>query len=427
MRGASREDAKFFWSGGPVEIAPRTWFVSRFSGITAFETDEGLVLVDSGLKIMAADLAATLRTVTKAPVHTAIFTQGHTDHAFGLEAFLMPGQPRPRIIAHRAMPARFERYARTAGYNAAINARQFGGTVRAANEDGYKTFGFPALPPDTLYDQRMDITVGGLSFQIHHCRGETDDHSWIYCPKRSVLCPGDLMIWAVPNAGNPQKVQRYPWDWAAGLRAMAAVAPASLCPGHGGPVVNDPALCRRILLETADFLEAIVTRTLAVMEQGAPPHVDIVQAVELPVSDSPWLQPVYDDAEFIIRTVIRYFGGWYSGRPGELKPAPRAALAGEIAALAGGAGALATRAEALVTAGDMRLACHLADFALEADPGNAAVQAAAARVYEARAESETALMVINIFNSAAAYAREGLPHTIVPEIGFRGTKARSPR
>ena len=31
--------ARFFWSGGPVEVAARTWFVSFFSGVTAFETD----------------------------------------------------------------------------------------------------------------------------------------------------------------------------------------------------------------------------------------------------------------------------------------------------------------------------------------------------------------------------------------------------
>jgi hypothetical protein len=28
MAGKSPEEAKFFWSGGPVEVAPRTWFQS---------------------------------------------------------------------------------------------------------------------------------------------------------------------------------------------------------------------------------------------------------------------------------------------------------------------------------------------------------------------------------------------------------------
>jgi glyoxylase-like metal-dependent hydrolase (beta-lactamase superfamily II) len=407
MRGKSPEEAKFFWSGGPIAVAERTWFASQFSGCVAFETDEGLVLVDTGTKQFAPMLAAMLRQQTQAPVHTAIYTHGHVDHAYGLPAFLMPGQKPPRVIAHSAMPARFARYAATAGHNAALNARQFGGTVEAQSSDAYKAFGQPPIPPDTLYDERLNITVGGVAFELHHCKGETDDHTWVWCPSRRVVCPGDLFIWAVPNDGNPQKVQRFAWERAKGLRAMAALSPNALCPGHGGAVVGDAKKIAHMLTETADFLDTVVARTMAAMEKGSPPHVDIVTSVDLPKSDSPWLQPVYDDTEFLVRNVIRFYGGWWSGRPSELKPAPRAKVANEIAALAGGAKALADRAEMLAAAGDYRLASHLADYALEAAPGDVDVQKKVAAVYDKRAESEQSLMAINIFNSAAAYARAG--------------------
>jgi len=408
MAGKSPEDAKFFWTGGPIEVAPRTWFQSMLSGVTGFETDAGLVLVDAGLKQLGPRLAAMLRQKTQAPVHTAIFTQGHVDHAFGLRAFLAPGQQRPRILAHRAMPARFRRYELTARFNAAINARQFGGSVsRAESGAEFDNFRSPELAPDTLYDEKILVTVGGVGFEVHHCRGETDDHSWVWCPERRVLCPGDLFIWGVPNAGNPQKVQRYPWDWAAGLRHMAALGAHSLCPGHGGPVVSDAERIRRMLAETADYLDSIVEQTIAALNDSAPPHVDIVHRVTPPKTDSPWLQPVYDEAEFIIRNVIRYYAGWWSGRPSELKPAPRGGVAGEIAALAGGAAALLARAEALARQGDLRLACHVADYALEAAPKDPAVQQGVAALYEQRAQQETSLMARNIFRSAAAYAREG--------------------
>ncbi len=409
MRGKSPEEAKFFWTGGPVEVAPKTWFASQFSGCTAFETGEGLVLVDTGTRQFAPALAQMLRQKTSAPVHTAIYTHGHIDHAYGLPAFLVPGQKPPRVIAHSAMPARFARYAATARHNAALNARQFGGTVEAQSSDAYAAFGAPPVPPDTLYDDRLSITVGGVKFELNHCKGETDDHTWVWCPERRALCPGDLFIWAVPNDGNPQKVQRFPWERAKGLRAMAALAPNAFCPGHGGPVVNDGAKIVRMLSETAEFLETVVQRTLAAMEAGSPPHVDIVNSVALPKSDSPWLQPVYDDTEFLVRNVIRFYGGWWSGRPSELKPASRASLAGEIARLAGGAAALSLRAEEIAATGELRLACHFADFALEADPADKAVQERVAAIYDKRAENEASLMATNIFNSAAAYARAGRP------------------
>jgi len=413
MRGKPPEEAKFFWSGGPVELAERTWFNSLFSGTVAFDTDEGIVLVDSGLVQLGPTLAGMLRQKTQAPIHTAIFTQGHVDHAYGLEAFLVAGQPAPRIIAHRAMPRRFARYARTAGHNAALNARQFGGTVAVAEEkpDQFKSFGsgYPALQPNLLYDERIDIVVGGVTFEIHHCPGETDDHSWIFCPERGVLCPGDLFIWGVPNSGNPQKVQRFPSEWAAGLRKMAAREPRSLGPGHGGPVVDDPALIRRMLLETADYLDSIVEQTIAAMNKGSPPHTDIVHQVALPKTDSPWLQAVYDEGEFIVRNVMRLYGGWWNGRPGDLKPAPREKLAQEIAGLAGGAVALAERARTVADGGDMRLACQLADYAVEASPGDAKVQEIAAALYDRREGEETSLMAKNIMSSAAAYIRQGRP------------------
>ena len=405
MAGASPEEAKFFWTGGPVEVAERTWFASALSGVTAFDTDEGIVLVDSGAVSFAPDLSKRIRSVTDKPIHTAIFTHGHVDHAYGLSHFLREGQKAPTVIGHSAMLERFGRYARTSGLNTAVNARQFQG--KADSGLGGVAFDAPAILPDTLYDDELTVVVGGVTFELHHARGETDDHTWVYCPSRGVLCPGDLIIWGVPNAGNPQKVQRYPWDWAHALRAMAALSPRSMCPGHGGPVVDDPDLVLRILVETADYLDAVVSRTIAALDAGGPPHVDIVRMVELPSTDSPWLQPVYDEGEFIVRNVIRYYGGWYSGRPSELKPPMRESLATSIVELAGGVQELLVRAEA---SPDLAVACALADYAIEAVADDPDVCQSVAEIYERRADAESSLMAINIFRSAAAYAREGRPY-----------------
>ena len=273
----------------------------------------------------------------------------------------------------------------------------------------YDSFKLPPLMPDTLYDEDLIFRVGGVTFEVHHCLSETDDHSWVWCPDRKVLCSGDLIINALPNAGNPQKVQRYPWDWAAGLKRMAALNPQTLCPGHGGPVINDPKKIQRILLETAEYLDTIVQRTLDAMAAGAPPHTDIVRSVTLPTSDSPWLRAIYDEGEFIVRNIIRFYGGWWNGRPSDLKPAPRAQLASEIARLCGGAEGLIARAQELAKAGDLRLACHLADYAMEAKPDDKSIQTAVSDLYLKRAEGEAGLMSENLYRSASVYAKEGRP------------------
>src|SRR5262245_6616022 len=92
--GKSPEDAKFFWTGGPVEVAPRTWFASIFSGSTTFETDDGLVVVDAGMARLGPGIASLIRQKTAAPVHTAIYTHGHVGQGYGLKGVVL-GEPAP--------------------------------------------------------------------------------------------------------------------------------------------------------------------------------------------------------------------------------------------------------------------------------------------------------------------------------------------
>ena len=71
-----------------------------------------------------------------------------------------------------------------------------------------------------------------------------------------------------------------------------------------------------------------------------------------------------------------------------------------VTTLFGGANALAQRAVAVLD-DDVRVACHLAELAVQAEPDNAAAHEARAHVYQARRNQETSLMAKGIFGSAA--------------------------
>ena len=101
------------------------------------------------------------------------------------------------------------------------------------------------------------------------------------------------------------------------------------------------------------------------------------------------------------------YGGWYDGNPAQLKPARDALVASELASLSGGALKLAERARELAET-DARLACHLAEFAMQAEPDNKAVHALRAEVYQRRREGETSLMAKGIFGSAANQSKQQL-------------------
>jgi alkyl sulfatase BDS1-like metallo-beta-lactamase superfamily hydrolase len=109
---------------------------------------------------------------------------------------------------------------------------------------------------------------------------------------------------------------------------------------------------------------------------------------------------MYDEPEFVVRNIWRLYGGWYDGNPANLKPAREAALATELAALAGGATRLAEHALAVADR-DIRVACHLAEYAVQAEPDNAHAHAIRAEVFQRRRDGETSLMAKGIFGYAA--------------------------
>jgi alkyl sulfatase BDS1-like metallo-beta-lactamase superfamily hydrolase len=388
--------------GGLAEVTDRTAFVAAFSNSAVLDTDAGLVVVDTSSTEMSGRVHESIRAWSTAPAHTIVFTHGHVDHVFGVERYeadnQQAGVAAPIVVGHEAIAARFDRYVETAGYNEIINGRQF-------QIPGY-TWPRDWRYPDLTYHDHLDLEVGGERFELHHARGETDDHTWVFVPGRRVLCAGDMFIWASPNCGNPQKVQRYPLDWARGLRAMAACGAEVLLPGHGLPITGADRV-RAALTDSAELLEHLYTEVLTMMNAGA--RLDeIIHTVHAPqhLIEKPYLRPIYDEPEFIVHNVWRLLGGWYDGNPATLKPAPDATVALEVAALAGGADALARRALEVAEAGDLRLAGHLAEWASLAAPEDRAVHAVRAEVFERRRAAETSTMARGVFGGAARESRE---------------------
>jgi len=129
-----------------------------------------------------------------------------------------------------------------------------------------------------------------------------------------------------------------------------------------------------------------------------------VHAVRPPaeLADCPYLQPVYDEPEFVVRNIWRRYGGWWDGNPATLKPAAESTLAREVVGLAG-AEALVERAEHLLDRGDdeaLRLAAHLVEWLVLARGDSARVHEIRARVYAARVAAERSTMAKGVFGWA---------------------------
>ena len=164
-------------TGEYEEIADGVMFYRWFANVTAAKTREGLVLIDTGGYFNQDATVKLIRHFSPDRVNTAIYTHGHVDHACGMPAIVADAQKnkvaRPRVVGHRAVAARFDRYKRTGGYNTVVNTRQFNRPAAWPTEYVY---------PDTYFDTQLNVVAGDHKFECHHARGETDDHCWVYHP-----------------------------------------------------------------------------------------------------------------------------------------------------------------------------------------------------------------------------------------------------
>jgi glyoxylase-like metal-dependent hydrolase (beta-lactamase superfamily II) len=182
-------------------------------------TDAGVIVVDPGASVQSGEMVLRqLREVTDKPLIAVLNTHVHGDHWLGNQAMRAeaPGVP---IYGHPNMIAAIEDGAGTEWIDRMLRATEGA------------TKGTEAVAPNKAVDDGDELSIGGLTFRIHHF-GHQHTHTdlMISVPERSLLFLAD-------NANNGRIVRMDDGSFTgliAGLERLRDEVEADvLIPGHG--------------------------------------------------------------------------------------------------------------------------------------------------------------------------------------------------
>ncbi|MFX0081850.1 MAG: alkyl sulfatase dimerization domain-containing protein [Candidatus Hodarchaeota archaeon] len=326
------------------------------AGCAWVETTEGVVLIDT---IARVNVAKEVFKRIKGTIKYIIYTHGHGDHTGGTAAYL---KDNPEIIASKYLPDRFEKYKMLAPHRAHTSAVQFNiPEIVRPREFVYPTKTF-------LGD--MTITLGDKTFELHAVRAETDDAVWVYVPELKAAFIGDLIIYGLPNIGNPWKPTRFALDWAKALEAVRAENPKYIfCNGAGYFYKGTKA--RTILDYNIEAIHSLHDQVVDHINKGT--HItEMIHKIKLPdhLAKTPYLGPYYSRVEFFVFNVYRWYHGYFDDNPAHLLPRPEKEVMGELYNLIGDSDKILKRAQELFDQDQVQLALEVLDVLIQASPEN---------------------------------------------------------
>jgi len=354
-------------------------------------TDEGRVVINTGMGFEAPVHKRNYDAVDDGPVRYILLTQAHVDHVGGVDLFREEGteivaqegnttyQDEDGLLrrvrggrsgfAFAATIARAGEYAKTSGLNAAAQARP---------------------TPTRTFSDRYDFELGGIRFELLHVPGgETAESMVVWLPQHRICLAGNLfsaLFGHVPNLVTIRgdRYREAP-VFIESLERVLALEPELLLVGHGPPVEGADRI-RWELERLRDAVRFLHDETVKRMNDG----VDVWTAMrEIRLPDELAIGEGYGMLSWCVRAIYENYLGWFHHQSTtELYPVPATSVHADLVDLVG-PDALAKRARERLDAGSPVEAIHLAEIVLNVDGEHpAALDACIAAHRQLEAESD---------------------------------------
>ena len=262
-------------------------------------TDAGVVIIDAGPDTAAPRVKEEIARETDQPIKYIIYSHGHIDHIGGAPVYV---DHHPEVIGHENIIPRLERYKLTADYFRQIMAIQ----IRQNLPIKQMSYIYPTI----TYRDNYSFKLGGLTFELFHGKGETDDHTLVWIPELKAVFCGDLLEASFPNLGNPFKVMRYAREWAETLERVLALNP-DLAIGGDAVLTNNQEINEHFK-ENIELLRYLEDSVIDAANQGKNLE-QMIEGIQLPshLENSPNLRQIYSRREFAIYNIWKRYCGYF--------------------------------------------------------------------------------------------------------------------
>jgi alkyl sulfatase BDS1-like metallo-beta-lactamase superfamily hydrolase len=348
------------------------------------EGDECVFIVDvMGSMETAAEVRAEFAKITDKPIGALIYTHNHADHVMGGLAFAPDGKV--DVYAHETTNEYINRFANVLRpILRTRSSRMFGSYLRGGGPDGMENVGLgpfvETLDPDATlglirpnetFADDLRTEICGVSVELVHAPGETNDQLFVWLPEQRVLLPGDNIYKAFPNLYSIRgTLYRDVRGWVESLDVMRALRPAHLVPSHTRAISGEAEIYET-LTAYRDAIQFVHDQTIQGINRGLTPD-ELVEAVKLPphLRDHPYLQEYYGKVEWSVRGIFNGYLGWFDGDAATLEPANPDARAAGMASLAGGAEGLRRAAREALEQEKYEWAAELATYLVRLEPSS---------------------------------------------------------
>ncbi|MFP6639384.1 MAG: alkyl sulfatase dimerization domain-containing protein [Myxococcota bacterium] len=335
-------------------------------------TDEGRLVVNTGMGFEAPVHKRNYDAVDDSPIRYIVLTQSHVDHVGGVDLLRQEGT---EILAQANNAACQADDLRLSHFRPARSSFAFEKAIVEALHYVQRNQDAPVSPqahpdPTLTFEDHYELELGGRRFEFYAVPGgETVDSLVTWMPREGVCFAGNLFSALFGHIPNLVTIRGDRYREALGfiksLDRVLALEPEWLLVGHGGPLEG-----RDLIRSELERLRAatlyVHDETVKGMNTGKDVHT-LMQEIRLP----PGLEvgEGYGKVAWDVRAIWENYAGWFHHRSTtELYPLPPEAVHADLLELSGGPKALVERAKKRLAAGEAVEAIQLLEIVLSQEP-----------------------------------------------------------